>query len=189
MFFPILSNLSAILAMQHNKGGGEDPESSAKWDWGWRYHPITGKKQWHNGVDLPAPEGTPIYCPLDGVVEKVAHSELSGNYLRITHRSSEFPEIDQTRYAHLSGYGPGIYEGAIVTQGQVIGYVGSTGRSTGPHLHFMVVNHQPSVVDGMTRRDTNPLPYLENKKKLQGMAIVSTMLFASGLLYWWFSKH
>ncbi|HCM83047.1 MAG TPA: peptidoglycan DD-metalloendopeptidase family protein [Alphaproteobacteria bacterium] len=101
---------------------------------GMRRHPVLGYSAMHKGVDFAAPTGTPVYAAGDGKVEKASRFSSYGNYVKIRHNGTY-----STAYAHLSRYGKGIRPGARVTQGQVIGYVGSTGRSTGPHLHFEVL--------------------------------------------------
>jgi murein DD-endopeptidase MepM/ murein hydrolase activator NlpD len=98
-----------------------------------RRHPILGYNRMHRGVDFAAPTGTPIYAAGDGVLVMAGRNGSYGNYLEIRH-NSEF----NTAYAHLSRFAKGIERGSRVRQGQVIGYVGSTGRSTGPHLHYEV---------------------------------------------------
>ena len=98
-----------------------------------RRHPVTRKVQPHTGVDYAAPKGTPIMSIGDGVVTSMKYEGAGGNTVRIKHNS-----VYSTAYLHLSKYGPGLKAGQRVRQGQVIGYVGSTGRSTGPHLDFRV---------------------------------------------------
>lgn len=98
-----------------------------------RKHPVTRRVQPHTGVDYAAPKGTPVMSIGDGTVLSVKYEGAGGNTVRIRHNS-----VYTTAYLHLSGYGKGIRAGARVRQGQVIGYVGSTGRSTGPHLDFRV---------------------------------------------------
>jgi len=98
-----------------------------------RLHPVTRKVQPHLAVDYAAPTGTPVWSIGDGTVISAGYSGAGGNMVKIRH-NSEYT----TAYLHLSKYGPGIKAGAHVSQGQVIGYVGSTGRSTGPHLDFRV---------------------------------------------------
>ena len=88
----------------------------------------------HKGVDFAAPIGTPIYAGGNGVVEYVGNNGGYGKYIRIRH-NNEY----KTAYAHLSAYKKGISKGIRVTQGDVIGYVGSTGNSTGPHLHYEII--------------------------------------------------
>lgn len=98
-----------------------------------RRHPVTRKVQPHTGVDYAAPAGTPVMTIGDGVVTSVKYEGAGGNVVRIRHNS-----VYSTAYLHLSRFGKGIKAGTRVRQGDVIGYVGSTGRSTGPHLDFRV---------------------------------------------------
>jgi murein DD-endopeptidase MepM/ murein hydrolase activator NlpD len=100
-------------------------------DYGMRTHPVLGGRRNHKGIDLAAPSGTPVYASADGVVGKAEWFSSYGNYIQIEHGGEM-----QTRYAHLSGYA--VAAGEQVRKGQLIGYVGSTGRSTGPHLHYEV---------------------------------------------------
>ena len=98
-----------------------------------RRHPVTRKVQPHYGVDYAAPTGTPVMSIGDGVVTSVKYEGAGGNVVRIKHNS-----VYSTAYLHLSKYAKGLKAGQRVRQGEVIGYVGSTGRSTGPHLDFRV---------------------------------------------------
>lgn len=107
---------------------------------GMRRHPILGYSKMHKGVDFAAPVGTPIYAAGNGVVEEVGPKGAYGNYVRIRHNN----EI-ATAYAHLSRFGRNIRKGARVGQGDVIGFVGNTGRSTGPHLHYEVMRRGKQV--------------------------------------------
>ncbi len=106
---------------------------------GMRRHPILGYSKMHTGVDFAAPRGTPIRAAGDGVVTYAAWRGGYGRTIMIRHASGYV-----TLYAHQSRFAPGLRKGMRVRQGQVIGYVGSTGRSTGPHLHFEVrLNNRP----------------------------------------------
>lgn len=96
-----------------------------------RLHPILQKYRPHRGIDYAAPAGTPVVSVGDGVVEKMTYSKSMGNYVQIRHNRQYM-----TQYLHLSGFGDDLKQGAQVQQGDVIGYVGSTGLSTGPHLDF-----------------------------------------------------
>jgi murein DD-endopeptidase MepM/ murein hydrolase activator NlpD len=96
-----------------------------------RVHPISGKWKAHKGVDYAASTGTPIRAVADGVIDFAGNSGGYGNQVVLKHWSSY-----STAYAHMSRIAPGVRKGAKVSQGQVIGYVGSTGWSTGPHLHY-----------------------------------------------------
>ncbi|VVT02519.1 M23 family metallopeptidase [Erythrobacter sp. EC-HK427] len=112
--------------------------------YGMRDHPILQRRARHNGVDLAAPRGTPVYATADGLVEMAQYYSSYGNYVQIEHGGDI-----ETRYAHLSSYT--VAPGQHVRMGQLIGYVGSTGRSTGPHLHYEVrVSGTP----------VNPIPYM-----------------------------
>ncbi|HLV06706.1 MAG TPA: M23 family metallopeptidase [Croceibacterium sp.] len=118
--------------------------------YGMRTHPVLGGRRNHNGIDLAQPTGTPVYATADGIVSKAERFGSYGNYIQIEHGG----EL-QTRYAHLSGYA--ISAGEQVRKGQLIGFVGSTGRSTGPHLHYEVrvageaVDPRPYLVDTETQ--------------------------------------
>lgn len=115
-------------------------------DYGERTHPILGGRRSHKGVDLAGQTGTPVYATADGIVSKAERFGSYGNYIQIEHGG----EL-QTRYAHLSGYA--IAAGDRVRKGDLIGYIGSTGRSTGPHLHYEVRIAGEAV---------NPLPYMND---------------------------
>lgn len=106
---------------------------------GRRFHPILQTSRPHNGTDFAAPTGTPIMAAGNGIVERANRFGSFGNYLRIRHANGY-----KTAYAHLNGFASGIRAGSRVTQGQIVAYVGTTGRSTGPHLHYEVhLNGQP----------------------------------------------
>ncbi|MBD1156633.1 peptidoglycan DD-metalloendopeptidase family protein [Pelagibacterales bacterium SAG-MED20] len=101
---------------------------------GMRKHPIDGFNKMHRGTDFAAPSGTPIMASGSGIVKRARWCGGGGNCIKIRHNSTY-----QTIYAHLKSFARGIKEGVRVKQGQIIGYVGSTGKSTGPHLHYEVV--------------------------------------------------
>ena len=102
--------------------------------YGFRIHPILGYNQMHQGTDFAAPIGTPVMASGAGTVEYSGWKGGYGKFISIRHSP-----VYQTNYAHLQDYAKGIRRGAKVQQGQVIGYLGSTGSSTGPHLHYEVV--------------------------------------------------
>jgi murein DD-endopeptidase MepM/ murein hydrolase activator NlpD len=110
---------------------------------GSRYHPILHEWRVHEGTDYAAAYGTPVRATADGIVARVDREGGYGNLIEVRHSNGI-----RTRYGHLSGYAKGLHVGQRVTQGETIGYVGSTGLSTGPHLHYEF------LVDG---RPTNPL--------------------------------
>lgn len=114
--------------------------------YGMRVHPITGKLARHNGVDIPAPYGTPIYATADGIVGRAQRLGGYGNYVEIEHGNAI-----ETRYSHMSSFV--VQPGQQVKKGDVIGYVGSTGRSTGNHLHYEV------RIDG---EPVNPMPFVRS---------------------------
>ncbi|MFB0952156.1 MAG: peptidoglycan DD-metalloendopeptidase family protein [Rhodospirillales bacterium] len=110
---------------------------------GKRQHPILGYTRMHKGVDFAAPRGTPIYAAGNGTVVYAGRKGGYGNYIKLRHNGTY-----ETAYAHLKGFARGVSLGKRVEQGQVIGYVGTTGRSTGPHLHYEVM---------MSNKQVNPL--------------------------------
>lgn len=101
---------------------------------GSRKHPILGYTRMHKGVDFAAPSGTPIYAAGNGTVAYAGQKGGYGNYIKLRHNGTF-----ETAYAHLNSFGRGVHAGARVEQGDIIGYVGTTGRSTGPHLHYEVL--------------------------------------------------
>ena len=119
--------------------------------YGMRDHPVLRRRAQHKGVDLSAPTGTPIYATADGHVERANWFSSYGLYVQIDHGGDL-----ETRYAHMSRLA--VEDGAFVRKGDLIGYVGSTGRSTGPHLHYEVrvageaVNPIPYMVDTAAQR-------------------------------------
>ena len=127
---------------------------------GKRKHPILGYTRQHSGVDFAAPTGTPIYAAGDGSVVQAGTNGGYGKYIKIRHNGTY-----STAYAHLSGYARGVRQGKRVRQGQVIGYVGSTGRSTGPHLHYEIHREGKKI---------NPLGLkLPSGEKLKGERLAS----------------
>ena len=109
-----------------------------------RFHPVLKKRMPHYGVDYGAPVGTPVHVTADGIVTMAGRNGGAGNMVRVRH-----PNGYETNYLHLSRYGGGIRKGVRVTQGQVIGYVGSTGYSTGPHLDYRV-RHNGSWINPLS---------------------------------------
>lgn len=117
--------------------------------YGMRRHPILGYSRMHRGTDFAAPTGTPILAAGDGVIVRAGPFSSYGNYVRIRHGDGY-----ETSYAHMSRFASGMRAGVRVRQGQVIGYVGTTGRSTGPHLHYEVMRRGQQV-NPMTLRVAN----------------------------------
>lgn len=136
--------------------------------YGMRKHPILGYSKMHKGVDFAAPRGTPIYAAGDGVVERANRFGSYGNYMRIRHNSTY-----KTAYAHLKNFARSVKTGKRVKQGQVIGYVGTTGRSTGPHLHYEVMKNGKQI-NPKSVKSTNRMTLTKNsltafKAKITGI--------------------
>jgi murein DD-endopeptidase MepM/ murein hydrolase activator NlpD len=130
---------------------------------GMRRHPILGYSRMHRGTDFAAPTGTPILAAGDGVIVRAGPYGGYGNYVRIRHANGY-----ETAYAHLSRFARGARSGTRVRQGQVIGYVGTTGRSTGPHLHYEVLRRGQQV---------NPMSLrVANGRNLTGRALELFMI-------------
>ena len=115
--------------------------------YGMRWHPVLGGRRQHKGVDLAEPTGTPVYATADGVISKAEWFSSYGLFISVEHGADI-----QTRYGHLSRLN--VEAGQQVHKGDLIGYVGSTGRSTGPHLHYEVRIAGTAV---------NPIPYLQGE--------------------------
>jgi murein DD-endopeptidase MepM/ murein hydrolase activator NlpD len=125
---------------------------------GMRLHPVLGYSRMHRGTDFAAPIGTPILAAGDGVIERASPFSTYGNYVKIRHGGGY-----ETAYAHMLRFGRGIAPGARVVQGQIIGYVGTTGRSTGPHLHYEVLRGGSQINPMMLR--------VANGRNLTGRAL------------------
>jgi murein DD-endopeptidase MepM/ murein hydrolase activator NlpD len=133
-------------------------------DYGTRIHPVLGGRRGHKGVDLAGPTGTPIFATADGVVSRADWFSSYGLYVSLEHGGSL-----QTRYGHMSRLN--VAAGQRVRKGEVIGYIGSTGRSTGPHLHYEVrVNGQA----------VNPVPYMQAGEFQQAFAAADATLGQGG---------
>ncbi|MEP3523789.1 MAG: M23 family metallopeptidase [Hyphomicrobiales bacterium] len=110
------------------------PRAKFRSSYGWRRHPILRTSRLHKGVDWSAPRGTPIFAAGNGVIEDAKWFSGYGRWIKIRHANGY-----KTGYAHMSRFAKGMKPGVRVRQGQIIGYVGSTGLSTGPHLHYEVI--------------------------------------------------
>jgi murein DD-endopeptidase MepM/ murein hydrolase activator NlpD len=131
--------------------------------YGMRRHPVLGYSRMHRGTDFAAPTGTPILAAGDGTIVRAGPFSSYGNYVRIRHANGY-----ETAYAHMSRFARGVRAGTRVRQGQVIGYVGSTGRSTGPHLHYEVLRRGQQV---------NPMSLrVANGRNLSGRALELFMI-------------
>ncbi len=126
--------------------------------YGQRKHPILGYTKMHKGIDFAAPRGTPIFAAGNGTIAKIGRNGGYGNYIMIRHNDSY-----DTAYAHMKGFAKGLKQGSRVKQGDVIGYVGTTGRSTGPHLHYEILKNNVQV---------NPIKIkMPSGKKLKGQEL------------------
>ena len=129
---------------------------------GKRKHPILGYTKMHLGTDFAAPKGTPIMASGDGKIIKAGWCGGGGNCVKIKHNSTY-----QTVYAHMSKFGRGIKKGARVKQGQIIGYVGSTGLSTGPHLHYEVIENGRKINSQKLKLPSGKILKGEERKKFE----------------------
>ena len=126
--------------------------------YGMRKHPILGYNKLHKGVDFAAKKGTPIFAAGNGIIEYAGKNSSYGKYIRIRHNNSY-----KTAYAHLNNFGKNIHKGKRVNQGDIVGYIGSTGNSTGPHLHYEII---------YLGKQINPMKLkLPSSKKLQGQEL------------------
>ena len=130
--------------------------------YGKRKHPILGYTKMHLGTDFAAPKGTPIMASGDGKVMKAGWCGGGGNCVKIKHNSTY-----QTVYAHMSKFGRGIKKGVRVKQGQIIGYVGSTGLSTGPHLHYEVIENGKKINSQKLKLPSGKILKGEQRKKFE----------------------
>ena len=140
---------------------------------GMRVHPLLGYSKMHTGVDFGAPQGTPVHAGGDGVIYQAGRETGFGNTIVIQH-SGKY----KTLYAHMRGFAAGIRTGVHVNQGQVIGYVGATGRSTGPHLHYEVqIENRPvnpttiRAAGGVQLAGKDLLSFRLNKQKILAMMV------------------
>ena len=124
-------------------------------DFGMRTHPVMGGRRHHRGVDLASPTGTPVYATADGRVDMAQWFSSYGLYIQINHGGDL-----ETRYAHLSSLA--VTQGQKVRKGDLIGHVGSTGRSTGPHLHYEV---------RVAGQAVNPIPYMVETSAQRAFAL------------------
>ncbi|NDB85367.1 MAG: M23 family metallopeptidase [Alphaproteobacteria bacterium] len=138
---------------------------------GKRQHPVYGFTQMHKGVDFSAPSGTPILAAGDGVVKEIGYRGAYGNIIKIKHNAAI-----TTAYAHASKFASNLKIGSKVKQGQVIAYVGRTGRATGPHCHFEVIVNGKHVnpmsihtTPGVGLKNKNLDLFNKNKSKIQAL--------------------
>ena len=155
---------SAVKALMKTPINGASLSSG----YGMRKHPILGYDRLHQGVDFAAPTGTPIMAAGTGFIEKIGMNGGAGNYIKIKHINGY-----KTAYGHMSKFAAGLKKGSKVTQGQTIGFVGSTGMSTGPHLHYEVIFNNKKI---------NPMKMkLPSGRKLKGKILDDFIKYASDL--------
>lgn len=136
--------------------------------YGKRKHPILGYTKMHKGIDFAAPTGTPVFAAGNGTIAKIGRNGGYGNYILLRHNDSY-----DTAYAHLNGFAKGLKQGSRVKQGDVIAYVGTTGRSTGPHLHYEILKNHVQV---------NPMKVkMPSGKTLKGDELKRFLADANGL--------
>ena len=133
---------------------------------GMRKHPIDGFNKMHRGTDFAAPMGTPIMASGDGVIVKAGWCGGGGNCVKIKHNS-----VYQTIYAHMSKFSNKVKNGIRVKQGQIIGYVGSTGKSTGPHLHYEVIENGKKINSQTLRLPSGKVLKGEDRKLFETVKI------------------
>ena len=143
---------------------------------GKRKHPILGFTKMHTGTDFAAPKGTPIMASGDGVVTKASWCGGGGNCIKIKHNSKY-----STVYAHMSKFGRNIKKGSRVKQGQIIGYVGSTGMSTGPHLHYEVIENGRKI-NSQTLKLPSGKTLKGNERKKFEIVKIKTNVLKSNLI-------
>ena len=139
--------------------------------YGMRKHPIDGFNKMHRGTDFAAPKGTPIMASGNGIVKKAGWCGGGGNCVKIRHNSTY-----ETVYAHMSNFARGIKKGIRVKQGQIIGYVGSTGKSTGPHLHYEVIVNGKKVNSQKLKLPSGKILKGENREYFETVKIKLNVL-------------
>ena len=155
---------SAVKALMKTPINGASLSSG----YGLRKHPILGYDRLHQGVDFAAPTGTPIMAAGTGFIEKIGMNGGAGNYIKIKHINGY-----KTAYGHMSKFASGLKKGSKVNQGQTIGFVGSTGMSTGPHLHYEVIFNNKKI---------NPMKMkLPSGRKLKGKILDNFISYTDDL--------
>ena len=144
-----LDGYPSILPVKLQQTNGEKYAFWYSSHFGRRLHPLTKKREFHQGLDIKTRAGVPVIAAADGTVVQIGKSGYLGKTVEITHEASRF----KTLYAHLKGYADGIKVGQKVVRGQIIGYVGNTGRSTGAHLHY-------GIYDMAKEKWVNPIAYI-----------------------------
>lgn len=144
-----LDGYPSILPVKLQQENGEKYSYWYSSPFGWRTHPLTKKREFHQALDIKTRSGVPVIAAADGTVVKIQKSGYLGKVVEIDHEALLF----KTLYAHLKDYAANLEVGQKVTRGQIIGYVGNTGRSTGPHLHY-------GIYDIGKEQWVNPIKYI-----------------------------
>lgn len=139
----------SILPVKLQQENGEKFDFWYSSPFGWRTHPLTKKREFHQGLDIKTRAGVPVVAAADGTVVTIETRGYFGKTIEITHEGDQF----KTLYAHLQGYAENLKVGDKVMRGTIIGYVGNTGRSTGSHLHY-------SIYDTKKEEWVNPINYI-----------------------------
>ena len=150
-----LDGYPSILPVKLQQPNGEKHDFWYSSHFGRRIHPLTKRREFHQGLDIKTRAGVPIIAAADGVIVKIEKSRYLGNIIELSHESSQF----KTLYAHLKGYADGLKPNQKVTRGQTIGYVGNTGRSTGAHLHY-------GIYDMKEKEWVNPINYILDQQPI-----------------------
>ncbi len=143
----------SILPVKLQKADGEKHVFWYSSGFGWRMHPLTRKREFHRGLDIKTRAGVPVIAAADGTIIKAERNGYLGKTIEIAHDAPQF----KTQYAHLKDYAEGLKVGQKVKRGQIIGYVGNTGRSTGAHLHY-------GIHDANKNAWVNPFAYILDQR-------------------------
>lgn len=144
-----LGEYPSILPVDLQQANGEKHAYWYSSQFGWRLHPLTQKREFHQGLDIKTEPGVPVIAAAAGTIAEVKQDGHFGKTVRINHESL----LLETLYAHLQDYADNLKVRQEVTRGQLIGYVGNTGRSTGPHLHY-------GIYDMQKEQWVNPIKYI-----------------------------
>lgn len=144
-----LEEYPSILPVKLQQENGEKHGYWYSSHFGWRMHPLTNKREFHQGLDIKTQSGVPVIAAAAGTVVAVKRNGYLGKTIEITHETLAV----KTLYAHLQDYAEALKVGQKVSRGQLIGYVGNTGRSTGPHLHY-------GIYDMPKEQWVNPIRYI-----------------------------
>ena len=148
-----LDEYPSILPVKLQQANGEKYAFWYSSGFGRRIHPLTKQREFHQGLDIKTRSGVPVIAAADGTVTRIGKSGYLGKAVEIIHDASEY----KTLYAHLKGYADGLEVNQKVVRGQIIGYVGNTGRSTGAHLHY-------GIYDSRKEKWVNPMMFIYDQE-------------------------